>query len=178
MTTPPNRPTAHSPNASLSRWTLLIALLLASVLMCSVTTPTAWADDHDEDRRERQRDRDHDEDREDEDEDEWEDEEEDFDWFMVEVELYAQLLDLVLTFEDIASDASTAAVAAIMSVEEHTEDPADAAALFEEVLPQVDNPTVIRAIRLKLVDVYAELDQPEKSIDQIKRLIVDSSEQD
>ncbi|MEO0515342.1 MAG: hypothetical protein AAF086_08630 [Planctomycetota bacterium] len=154
-----------SPRVWLSRWAALLTLLLACGVITSSIAPAAWADDHEE----------REEYDEDEDED-WEDEDEELEWFMVEVELYAQLLDLVLTFEDIASDAGTAGVAAVMAVEEHVDEPADAAALYEEMLPQVTNATVERAIRLKLVDVYAEMDQPEKSVEQLKQLIAGSAE--
>ena len=160
-----NTPTTNSPDRSaasvwLSRWALLLALLLAGGILTASVAPTVWADDDRE-----QRDDDDDED------EYWEEEEEELEWFMIEVELYSELLELVLTYEEIASDAGTAGVAAVMAVEEHVQEASEAATLFEEMLPQVTNPTVERAIRLKLVDVYGEMDQPEKSIEQLKLLI-------
>lgn len=147
-----------SPRVWLSRWAALLTLLLACGLVTSSIAPAAWADDHEE--------------REEHDEDEdWEEEGEELEWFMVEVELYGQLLDLVLTFEDIVAEESTAAIAAVMAVEEHIEDPAERAAFFEEMLNESKHSTVKRAIRLKLVDVYAELQQPEKVLEQLKALI-------
>ncbi|MEM1107361.1 MAG: hypothetical protein AAGH99_01580 [Planctomycetota bacterium] len=156
-------PDRTSPSAWVSRWALLLALLLGGGLLASSVAPSAWADEDDEEEVEY------------EDED-WEEEVEEMEWFMVELELYNELLELVLTYREIASDPGTAGVAAVMAVEEHVEDASESAALFEEMLPQVKNPTVERAIRLKLVEVYGEMDQPEKSIEQLKWLIKNSGE--
>ncbi|MEM9916327.1 MAG: hypothetical protein AAF911_15335 [Planctomycetota bacterium] len=169
-----NTPTTNSPDRSsssiwLSRWALLLALLLAGGILTASVAPTVWADDERE-----QRDEDFDD--EDDEDEYWEEEEEELEWFMIEVGLYSELLELVLTYEEIANDPGKAGVAAVMAVEEHVQEASEAAALFEEMLPQVTNPTVERAIRLKLVDVYGEMDQPEKSIEQLKLLIKGSGQ--
>ncbi|MBB6431112.1 hypothetical protein [Algisphaera agarilytica] len=164
-----------APLTWLSRWAALLALLIACGVFTTAVAPTAWAAEDDDLEEVEGDDMEGDEDEEWGEED-WEEEIEEFEWYVVELEMYGQLLQLVLTYDEIASDPGTAGVAAVMAVEEHVEEASEAAALFEEVLPQVTNPRVERAIRLKLVDVYGDMDQPEKSLEQLKLLITNSGE--
>lgn len=164
-----------SPLLWLSRWAALLTLLIACGVVTTSVAPTAWAAEDDDREAFEDDDMDDDED-EDWDEEDWEEEIEEFEWYLTELEMYGQLLELVLTYDEIASDPGTAGVAAVMAVEEHVEEASEAAALFEEVLPSVTNPKVKRAIRLKLVDVYGDMDQPKKSLEQLKLLITNSGE--
>lgn len=168
-----------TPLTWLSRWAALLTLLIACGLVTTSVAPHAWAaeDDEREEFEDDDMDRDEDEDEDEEwDQEDWEEEMEEFEWYVVELEMYGQLLELVLTYDEIASDPGTAGVAAVMAVEEHVEEASEAAALFEEVLPDVTNPKVERAIRLKLVDVYGDMDQPQKSLEQLKLLMTNSGE--
>ena len=114
-----------------------------------------------------------DDDEEDYDDDEdWDEEEEHLEWFLAEIEVYESLMELVFTMTEVASKEETAAVAAIMAVEEHAEGPEEIAEFFTGVLPEVTNPVVERAIRLQLIDTYAELEDREKVIEQLRALIV------
>lgn len=150
-------------------WLWMILFGVVSVGSFTVPAAPAWADDHDEREVEEDEHEDHDGD-----EDDWEDIEEEMSWFLMEVEMYQQLLEVVLSVHEIADKSSVAGVAAVLAVEEHFEGPAESAAFLEGLLPKVADPTVARAIRLQLVDFYAESDQPEKSRAQLEMLILGS----
>lgn len=143
-------------------WMLLAASITMGLLLTQ--PPLAFAEDDQEEQRY--------EDDEDQESEDWEwDEEEEMEWFFVEVEMYQKLLEIVSQSHRIAADPSVAAVAGVLKVEEHADEPSDTAAFLEGLLPQVHDATVIRAIRFQLVDTYAEMDQPEKSLEQLRLLI-------
>lgn len=92
--------------------------------------------------------------------------------FAGEVELYRELLGLVIDFSEIASDPVRSAVAAVMSIEEHVEaDPAALIQFLEKQLAEVKDPAVQRAIHMKLAEFYAWEDEPGKALENLERLI-------
>ena len=146
-------------------WLWMILLGVVTVGSFSVTSVPVWADDHEH------------EEYDDDDDDDWEEIEEEMEWFLMEVEMYSELLDVVTQVHEIAEDPDVAGVAAVLAVEEHTEGPTEAAAFLEGLLPEARSDTVRRAIRLQLVDFYTESDQPEKSREQLRQLITGGGEQ-
>ncbi|MEM7624007.1 MAG: hypothetical protein AAF333_00100 [Planctomycetota bacterium] len=142
-------------------WLWMVLLGAVTVGSFSVTSTTVWADDHEH----REHDDDHDDD------EDWDELEEEMEWFLMEVEMYSELLDVVAQVHEIAADPDVSGVAAVLAVEEHTDGPAAAAGFLEGLLPEARSDTVRRAIRLQLVDFYTESDQPEKSQEQLRLLI-------
>lgn len=151
----------------------LLALIVAIVagLGIALPAPPAWADDaHDETREHREHD-DHDDNN---DHDEHEEDEDHFDemeYFVLELETYGRLLDLVHSFAEVAESPGRSGVAAVMAVEEHAGEPEEIVDFFESILDDVENEVVKRAIRLKLVDMYAEIGNREAALDQLRMLI-------
>mgnify|MGYP006271329439 FL=1 len=163
-------------------WTLLVTLFAAVPLATPASIALAEEDpeshqhhdDHDAHDERHHEDEEHDEG-----EHGFEMEEHRFDMemFMIELETYQILLEMVNRFTEIAAEPETAAVAAVMGVEEHAE-PERVADFFEDVLADTTNPIVERAIRLKLVDVYAQLDDREAVFDQLRTLIASANGED
>ncbi|WP_428389789.1 hypothetical protein [Mucisphaera sp.] len=98
----------------------------------------------------------------------YEDEEE---AFFEEIELFSRLLGLVHEVADIAEDEGVAGVAAVMGVEDYIEEPRERIAFFERVMPETDHPTIRRAIRLELSELYGETGQREKGLAMLEALI-------
>lgn len=72
-----------------------------------------------------------------------------------------------------SDNATSSAVAAALQVNEVLKDkPQDAIDYFNRVLPDVKNDSVRRVIRLQLAELYRRTNQPEKSLDQLRELMV------
>jgi len=89
------------------------------------------------------------------------------------VRLFRGYLDLVQQMTDLASDPSASGVSAVMSAGDilKARSNNDAIAFLADILPSVKDPTVRRAIRLQLVDLYKESNQHDKALEQLKTLI-------
>ena len=88
------------------------------------------------------------------------------------LEMFQRLLGLIQQYASIAESETTAGVAAVMSVEEHAGGRKRAIKALEGMLPNVTNDTIKRAIHLKLVDHYGEMDDQDKAMEHLKQLIL------
>ncbi len=89
-----------------------------------------------------------------------------------QIRLYRDLLGLIKDYADIAADASTAGVTAVLSVEDHLPEVEDQINFLEERADIVRDPVVARAIRMKLIDLYENSNAPRKKrLEQLDRLI-------
>lgn len=88
-----------------------------------------------------------------------------------QIQLYRNLLGLILDFRKIAEDEAAAGVAAVLSVEDQTADRNAAIEFLTRMLPHAKSEVVRRAIRIQLVDHYKETRQREKALAQIEMLI-------
>jgi|GEM_PF-2464807 len=88
-----------------------------------------------------------------------------------ELELYQDLLELINQFHDIADSETAAAVAAVMGAEDHFEETEDVIDFLEKMIKKTDNPTVQRAIRIKLTEMYEGVGDQKKAVDQVEALI-------
>jgi len=91
--------------------------------------------------------------------------------------MFNKMLDLMGRMAEIAEHPEASAVVAIMSLEDYME-MEEAADFLQEVLPDVTNPTVRRAIRFKLIEVYGHLDNQDGVRDQLRALIFSANEED
>ncbi len=112
----------------------------------------------------------------DEDEERYEDEEhEEFQEMMMHIEMMNNALNLVDRISQITADESRTAVAAVMSLEEHYEEPEALVKSLEDLLGKVGDARVKRAIRFTLADKYNEIDRPEAAREQKIALILGKS---
>ena len=72
-----------------------------------------------------------------------------------------------------ARDPSATGVAAVMTASDMLKERGADAAInfFNDVLPQVKNEAVQRAIRMQLIDLYKRAGQQDKALEQVKTLI-------
>ena len=77
-------------------------------------------------------------------------------------------IELVDRYVKLASDPTASGVAAVMTAMElhRQKGPEAAIAYFTKILPEVKNETVQRTIRLQLVDLYRQSNQPDKALEQ------------
>src|SRR5207248_2980398 len=84
-------------------------------------------------------------------------------------------LDIVERYSKIAEDPSHSGVAAVLYSKEllKSTSPESAISYFDEVLPQVADPAVQRAIRLELVELYLHSPKPDrqKAMEQLRLLM-------
>ena len=81
---------------------------------------------------------------------------------------------LIVVIEDFArvsSNASTSGVAAVLAANDQFKNNEDAIAFYEKVLPQADDATVKRAIRIKLIELYKKSGDREKANANLEKLI-------
>ncbi len=93
----------------------------------------------------------------DDDEEDWGEAYEEFEMMVAEVEMYSSLLDLIEQYAAIAADKDKAAIAAVLSVDEHLE-PDAARKFLGEMLSANTSQSVKRAIHMKMFDLYDEED--------------------
>jgi DNA invertase Pin-like site-specific DNA recombinase len=105
-------------------------------------------------------------------------EHEEFQQMMMHIKMMNNTLNLVDRISEITGDESRSAVAAVMSLEEHFEEPEALVKSLEDLLTKVSDPRVKRAIRFTLADKYNEIDRPEAAREQKIALILgkDSNE--
>jgi len=82
------------------------------------------------------------------------------------------LLTLVDNYHKIASDPSAAGVAAAMGAGDHFQNPKEAIAWYEKVLPNVKDEVIVRAIHLQLADLYKKTGDHEKALAQLEWLMI------
>ncbi|MFT3788392.1 MAG: hypothetical protein QM770_19840 [Tepidisphaeraceae bacterium] len=89
------------------------------------------------------------------------------------LELIRGFQSIVDGFCEIGADPAKSAVAAVMSAGDvlRAKGPAEAINYFEKLLPEVNNPTVERAIRLQLIDLYRASNQSDKALEHATKLI-------
>jgi hypothetical protein len=76
-------------------------------------------------------------------------------------------------YSQLTTDATNMAVAAVLQASELLKPRGAEAQIqyFEQLLPQVKNETVRRAIRLQLIDAYKQANNPERALDELQTLI-------
>jgi hypothetical protein len=93
---------------------------------------------------------------------------------MRRMEILRGYMDLVQQFTALSRDPTTAGIAAVSSANDllHRDSPQAAIDFFNKTLPQVKDQAVMRAIRIKLVDLYKETGQTDKAMEQLNILIL------
>ncbi|MEM0914678.1 MAG: hypothetical protein AAGB29_07050 [Planctomycetota bacterium] len=163
---------------------LLAAVLLAWGAISLIPAPSALAqsDEEDDDRiefTEREGDDDdHDGDDEYDEEEDYDDFAEEierelagFEMYFAELEAVTRIMDVVQQVTEIAKDPDAAAIAGILAVNEHHEED-EQLVFLESVLDEAASPTIKRAIRMRLIDVYKHNDQFDKAAEQARLLII------
>lgn len=157
-----------------------LAVLVLAMIMGLMTTPmihTAGAQsqasrgDQPIARLIRDRDDDDDDDEDEDEDEEYEEEWEEYEEFIQHIELYSMMLDMIDDMSKIAESPTSSAVAAIMAAEDYA-DSRDLADLFETSLEATPDATTKRMLRLKLAELYGEMDEPEKALEQLRVLIM------
>jgi thioredoxin-like negative regulator of GroEL len=86
------------------------------------------------------------------------------------MEKYLYVIDHVARVSENPTNAGIAGVLGASDLMKNK--PQDAIDYFTKLLPEVKNEAVRRAIRLQLADLYKKTDQPDKSLEQLKELII------
>ena len=89
------------------------------------------------------------------------------------VELFKDYISLIDEFADVAKDQSSSGVAAVVYAEDvlKAKKPQDAIDWFNQILPEVKDPVVKRAVRLRLAELYRTTNQPDKALEQLRVLM-------
>lgn len=89
------------------------------------------------------------------------------------VSLFRDYLDLIDEFASVSKDQSSSGVAAVVYAEDvlKAKKPQDAIDWFNQVLPEIKDPVVQRAVRLRLAELYRTTNQPDKALEQLRVLI-------
>jgi len=89
------------------------------------------------------------------------------------VSLFRDYLDLIDEFANVSKDQSSSGVAAVVYAEDvlKAKRPQDAIDWFNQVLPEIKDPVVQRAVRLRLAELYRTTNQPDKALEQLRVLI-------
>jgi len=89
------------------------------------------------------------------------------------VELFKDYISLIDEFADVAKDQSSSGVAAVVYAEDvlKAKKPQDAIDWFNQILPEVKDPVVQRAVRLRLAELYRTTNQPDKALEQLRVLM-------
>jgi hypothetical protein len=95
------------------------------------------------------------------------------DQFGAFVDLLHKYLNLVNGFNDLAKDPAACGVAAVIGAKELLDKQGKEPGIkyFTELLGEVKNPTVQRAIRLQLVEMYKAAGQDEQALGQLRLLM-------
>lgn len=89
----------------------------------------------------------------------------------VQIETFTGLIELINEYKEVADDPTSAGIAALFSIEDHAGSVDKAISGLEDILPDVKDPALRRAIRLKLVEFYGQKGENQKALAQIKLLI-------
>ncbi len=89
------------------------------------------------------------------------------------VSLFRDYLDLIDEFAAVSKDQSSSGVAAVVYAEDvlKAKKPQDAIDWFNQILPEIKDPVVQRAVRLRLAELYRTTNQPDKALEQLRVLI-------
>jgi hypothetical protein len=91
---------------------------------------------------------------------------------MGQIRLMRELLSLIDDVRKVTDSPSASGVAAVMGVKDQMQSPQAAIDFLERTLPQVQDPSVQRAIRIQLGDLYKNTGQKDKALAQSERLII------
>ncbi len=91
------------------------------------------------------------------------------------LEMYSQLVGLIQDMHTVADDASASGVMAVMSVDDHVQGQ-DRIKFLNDMLRDTDDPTVRRAIRIKLIESYKDMGDNDEALEQIEALITAEDE--
>lgn len=89
------------------------------------------------------------------------------------LQVFQGYLELVERFVILAGDPTASGVAAVLYADELLKDRGPAAGIqyFTEMLPQVKNGSVERAIRFQLAELYKNNNQPDRALEEMRKLI-------
>ena len=158
---------------------LLFAFLLSTVTSNVVTAGSGdllvhAVQEHDEQEKENHHDHDHD----DHDDDEDEDEHEEFEEEMIEMEMERMEaesemmeMEMMQRIFEVTEDASRTSFFAIMHVDDAMEEE-QAVELLQECMKETKSDKAKRAMRIKLVEIYAEMDNQDAVREHMKALIL------
>lgn len=94
---------------------------------------------------------------------------------IAQIDMMRSWLELVDRYVRLSKDPVSSGVAAVISADDlmRNKQPSEAIDYFTRVLPEVKNETIQRAIRLQLIDLYGKNRQPEKALEEMKKLMTD-----
>jgi tetratricopeptide (TPR) repeat protein len=131
----------------------MLLLILAAVLVAVPAARPAFAEDHDEDH-------------------------EYFEGPFGEIEMLRQALAVMLEFAEINRDPQAVAVIAVSTIQDYVEDPEQAVEMLEDLLPDVEDPVVQRAVRFKLAELYAAMGEQDEALKHLRALIINRPQAD
>jgi hypothetical protein len=91
------------------------------------------------------------------------------------LELYDQLIGVIQGMYEVADDASASGVLAVMSVDDHVHGE-ERIKFLNDMLGDTEDPTVRRAIRIKLIESYKDMGDNDEALEQIEALITAEDE--
>ena len=94
--------------------------------------------------------------------------------FQEELKTFRELIGLVRDLDSLSRSESGAAQLALMSVEDHFDDPRETALFLEELLIDTEDAGIRASIRIKLLDLYKKTGRPEKARAHLRLLILQS----
>lgn len=95
---------------------------------------------------------------------------------MAQIEMMRAWLELIDRYVRMSKDPVSAGVAAVVSADDlmRAKQPSQAIEYFNKVLPEVKNETVQRAIRLQLIELYGKNNEPDKALEEIRKLMIEA----
>lgn len=92
---------------------------------------------------------------------------------MAQLEMLRGYIDVVGRLAQLAKDPSAAGVAAVIVANDalKKQGPAALIAFFTEILPDVKDPAIARAIRIQLADAYKNAGKPDQALKQLRILM-------
>lgn len=95
---------------------------------------------------------------------------------MAQIEMMRAWLELIDRYVRMSKDPVSAGVAAVVSADDlmRGKQPSQAIEYFNKVLPEVKNETVQRAIRLQLIELYGKNNEPDKALEEIRKLMIEA----
>jgi hypothetical protein len=98
---------------------------------------------------------------------------------MQQYEMLRSYIEVVDRFSKLAQDPQAAGVAAVVSASDllRQRGPEKAIGYFNKVLPDVADPAVRRAIRIQLADLYKQVGETEKALEQLDLLMKSKGDQ-
>lgn len=89
------------------------------------------------------------------------------------VSMFRDYMEMIAHFTQVSSDSSSSGVAAVIYTDEilRSKSPKDAIEYYTKLLPDVKDPVVQRAVRLRLAEHYRMSNQPEEALGQLRLLM-------